>query len=413
MSQGKEHFNRREFLLKTFSGIASVGFLGLSEKGQVLHGQEKLTHETKKKIIFRTLGRTGIQLPIVNMGVMNADNPALLQSSYKVGVRYFDTAGYYQRGRNEEMVGNVIKELKIRDKVIIGTKVYIPHQQRGMSPEQMKKTFLNMAEESLKRLQMDYVDILYLHVVEDVNYLNNPGIKEALELLKKEKKTRFIGFSTHANMTECINEAARTGFYDVILTAFNYSMYDNKELIEAIKNAASKGIGIIAMKTQCQQPWYLQQYEPSNRRKYYEGKIIHTAVLKWVLRHEYITTAIPGYTTFQQMEEDFSVAYNLEYTPEEKKFLEDRNVKLAIKGYCQQCYQCIPSCPHRVDIPTLIRVHMYAVCYGNFYQARDTLNSISHEKNLQMCASCNTCKAICVNRVDIPKRISELKAIYV
>ena len=410
MGSKKKAFSRREFISRTLSGMASVGLLGVSGKAVSSIGREQLGQYSGKEIIYRTLGRTGIRMPVVNMGVMNADNPALVKRSYEIGVRHFDTAASYQRGRNEEMLGNAIKELNVRDKITIGTKIYIPHQQRGMPPEQAKETYLNVAEESLKRLQTDYVDILYSHNVSNIEYLNNPGIQAALQLLKKQKKARFIGFTTHSNMAECINEAARTGFYDVVLTTFNYSMSDNKEVKNSIKNAASKGIGIIAMKTQCSQYWYRENV-PSASQKFYEGKIMHKAVLKWVLRHEYITTAVPGYTTFQQMDEDFPVAYDLEYTPEEKKFLKDRNVKLSM-GYCQQCYRCVPTCPNEVDIPTLMRTHMYAACYSNFYQARDTLDGIPSGKSLQACASCSTCTASCVNRIDIAKRIDELKTIY-
>jgi len=58
----------------------------------------------------------------VSMGVMNADVPGILRRSYELGIRHFDTAAVYQNGRNEEMVGIVIKEMGIRDKVVISTK---------------------------------------------------------------------------------------------------------------------------------------------------------------------------------------------------------------------------------------------------------------------------------------------------
>jgi len=163
-----------------------------------------------------------------------------------------------------------------------------------MSPEQAKETYLKIADESLKRLQTDYVDILYSHVVESIDWLNNPGILEAFKLLKEQKKARFIGFSTHQNMAECINEAVRTDFYDIILTAFNYAMADDENLINALKNADSNGIGLMAMKTQCSQYWY-REYVPEGKREYYKGRILHTAVLKWALRNDFITTlaAIP------------------------------------------------------------------------------------------------------------------------
>ena len=135
-------------------------------------------------------------------------------------------------------------------------------------------------------------------------------------------------------------------------------------------------------------------------------------VLKWVLQHRFITSAIPGFTTFREVEQDFSVAYDLQYTREEKKFLEDEQVKLLMGKNCKQCNSCSGTCSRGVDIPALMRVHMYAACYSNFYQARDTLNEIKQGKGLDVCSSCDTCTAKCVNRVDIKSRIDELKTIY-
>ena len=384
----KNSYSRREFLSKSVSSLAGAGFLGTSGRALLSYDQEKLSQESnkKKEIIYRSLGKTGISIPIVNMGVMNAFDSALVKRSYEIGVRHFDTAAWYGRGRSEESVGNAIKELNVRDNVIIGTKVYIPLLQRNITPKQAKETYLRIANESLQRLKTDYVDILYSHVVQDIDWLNNPGILEALQLLKKQGKTRFIGFSTHQNMAECIRQATKDGHYDVILTAFNYAMGDDKELMDALKNAHAKGIGLIAMKTLCAQYWY-REHVPSDKLSYYKGKIMHTAVLKWALRNDFIATAIPAYTTFQQMEEDFSVAYDLKYTLEEKRFLEDRDVKLSL-GYCRQCQQCLSTCPKGVDIPTLMRTHMYVACYTNFYQARDTLDEIPRGKSLDACVLC-------------------------
>jgi len=413
MASKKKVLSRRDFINRG-AGMASLGFLGLA--GKKLGSKELITSKTVKKgkINYRQLGKTGIKIPVVNMGVMNSENPELVRKSYEIGVRYFDTAAHYQRGKNEQIVGGVIKELNARDKVIIGTKIYIPHSQRGeMSSEQKKEFFLNEANECLKRLQTDYIDILMIHNVQKLEYLNDPGIIEALNTIKKSGKTRFIGFSTHnySTMPELINSAAETGRFDVIETAFNYSMFDYNLHINAMKKAYSNGIGFLAMKTQCMQPWY-KPSENSVKRKYYEGKINHPALLKWVLSHDFITSAIPGYTNFEQMEEDFSVVYDLRLTPEEKKYLEDRNIKLSLLSVCKQCGKCETTCPKGVMVPELIRTHMYAASYNNFFKARQTLDDIPEDKGIKNCLECNECSAKCAYRVNIPRRIEELKLIY-
>jgi len=410
MTGKKQHFSRRKFVYSAFAGIAALGFRNFPERNAIYGKRDHLSHELKNDIIYRKLGNTGLNLPVVNLGVMNSFDPALVRRAYELGVRHFDTAAWYQQGRNEEMVGNVIKELNARDEVVIGTKIYVPHQQRNMTFTQVKEAYLKIAEESLRRLQTDYIDILYSHDVTAVDWLNNPGILEALQKLKETGKARFIGFSTHSNIRECVEESIHSGFYDVILTAFNYGMNENNALLETLEKAASKGIGLIAMKTQCTQ-YHYRQYVPRDDMYYYQGTIMQTAVLKWALRHEFITTAIPGCTTFRQIEDDMAVACDLNYKPEEKQFLEDRNVKDSL-GYCLQCQRCIQTCPKGVDIPTLMRTHMYATCYSNYYQASDTLESIPESKSISVCSSCMLCTAQCANRIDIARRIGELKALY-
>ncbi len=411
-NETKSTINRRDFLKKGATGVASLGILGAA--GPVLGADDIKKGKPAKKgnMIHRTLGKTGIKIPIVNMGVMNADNPNLLKRAYESGMRHFDTAANYQRGKNEEMVGKVVKELNIRDKVVIGTKIYLPEQRRGIDSAKKKEFFLKTMEECLKRLQTDYVDIMYIHSVSETGFTSDPGVKEAMLRMKKEGKAKHIGFTTHANMTEVLNEGIDLGIYEVVEIAFNYSMHQNIEMIKAMKKTAAKGIGLVAMKTQCQQPWYRKHYEPKDSHALYEGKLVHSALLKWVMKHPFITTAIPGFTTFEQLDEDITVAYNLDYSPEEKKFLEDRAIKTALASVCQMCGSCVSTCPRGADIPNLMRTHMYAANYSNFYQARDTLREIARGRGLDACSSCSSCGATCANRVDIAGRLDELKVIY-
>ena len=389
-------------------GVAGAGLLAFSP-GKI-GGEETRTENAGRKPVVRRLGKTGIEVPIVSMGVMNADIPGLIRRSFEIGVRHFDTAAGYQNGRNEEMVGSVLSELNVRNQVVIGTKVGF-RPRAGMESGQVKQGFLNDFSGCLKRLKTGYVDILYIHNVKDVETLRNPGLLDGLAQAKKEGKARFVGFSTHTNMASCLDEAVRTGFFDVVLSTINYSMHDNRQLLQSMENAAAKGIGVIAMKTQCQQTWYREQ-EPAGARGLYDGPILHKALLKWVLSHEFITTAIPGYVNFAQLEEDVSVAFQPQYTPDEKKFLQDRKVIAAMRSVCQQCGGCRATCPNGADVPELVRGHQYAAAYGNFDAARECLDAIPAGSGLSVCRSCENCRAQCVNRVDIGRRLMDLRMIY-
>ena len=110
-----KEWNRRDFIVKP---IVWAGAAGVLSKTSLSFAEPA----NSAPLLQRTLGRTGLTLPIVSMGVMNADIPGLIRRSYELGIRHFDTAAVYQNGRNEEMVGAVVKEMGIRDKIIVSTK---------------------------------------------------------------------------------------------------------------------------------------------------------------------------------------------------------------------------------------------------------------------------------------------------
>ena len=245
----KKQINRRSFFSKSIQGMGAIA--AMNTINPRYPAPTILTSTGKKgNIIYRTLGKTGLKMPIIGMGVMNANIPEIVAESYKQGVRHFDTAWFYQRGRNEEMVGDVIKTLGVRDDVTIATKIYIRDVSQGKTGEELKDIFLDRFHQSLKRLKTDYVDILYLHNVEYLAQIKVPEIKTDLTKLKKEKKVRFVGFSTHANMTEVISEAIKSDLWEVILVAYNFTMWDDQNLYKTLQQAFNKGIGLVGMKTQ-------------------------------------------------------------------------------------------------------------------------------------------------------------------
>ena len=387
-------WNRRDIITKPLTWLAASRLLS----GFDLFGET--VPDSSAPIIYRTLGKTGLRLPIVSMGVMNAYIPGVVRRAYEVGMRHFDTAAGYQNGRNEEMLGKVIKELGVRDKVVIATKAFIPppiRRTRASGPE-IRKIF----EGSLTRLQMDHVDILYYHSVDSADEAGLEGPLSALTSLKKEGKTRFIAISSHSPEA-ILNEAIKLDTYDVALIIINYTMASDKGLLDAIDRAAKKGIGLVAMKTQAggttrPDPKLPKTLPPQSQ----------TALLKWVLRNESIATAIPGFTTFEQLAQNFSVARNLAYTDAERQFLGDPKF-VAQAEFCVQCGKCREDCPLQVEIPALMRSHMYAVQYANYDLARDTMAGIARGKGLQACSDCTSCKVNCRNFVNIDRKISDLK----
>jgi predicted aldo/keto reductase-like oxidoreductase len=401
---------RRDFIATAAAGIVGAGLSGVHAGragAQETISPADTTAAQGGTIITRPLGKTGLVLPIVNMGVMTAENPEVVRAAYDIGVRLFDTAAYYQGGKNEEMVGRVIKDLGVRDEVVIATKIYTPDMRRGDTPADTRRKMLKQIDECLARLKTDHVDILYVHNVDAADIVNDDAIRDAMEEIRASGKTRFTGVTTHKNMHEVVGAVASTGRYDVVLTAINVTMADYTDLLSAISSASKAGVGVVAMKTQAGGRRFPLPVDMNE----YSGSIINTTSLKWVLRMPDIHTAIPGFTSFEHMREDFSVAYGLEYTEQEKCLLRDCDLKVGL-GFCRQCGVCVASCPSGADIPAMMRAHMYAAQYSDFEKASDTYRGIERGRGVEACRGCGTCRAVCPHAVRIAGRIGELKMLY-
>ncbi len=300
--------NRRDFLRSSVAGLGS--FFVLPAADQRAEEQKGDKRKGPRKFAYRTLGKTGIKLPVITMGVMNSDNPNLIRAALDSGMVHLDTAHGYMRGKNEEVIGGVIKG-RPRDSFVIGTKIYLPRDEStGLHKETAtEQFFLSRLDTSLKRLGLDYVDILYHHNVwKRESALYEPALK-ALEKAKKEGKVRHVGLTTHRNEPEVIHAAVDSKFYDVIEVAYNHRQKHQAKIREALAKAGSAGLGVVAMKT-------LGGGEKNL------GKTEARAALKWVLQDPNVHTIIAGFTTFDQLELDLSVMEDLTLKPAEKSHLE-------------------------------------------------------------------------------------------
>ncbi len=392
--------SRRAFLSKSALGVASIGLAGTTPDMAAAQLSER---QSSGPPIQRTLGRTGISLPVVSIGAMNSDSPALYHRAYDLGIRHFDTAEVYLQGKSEEVLGSFMKDRGNRADVCLATKIgsSIRRVDRSRFRSELERTF----EGCLNRLQTDYVDILYHHGISDAEGVNHEIARDYFGELQEQGRIRWPGISTHSGQAEVLNEMAKDDFWSVALVGFNVTMADNRQLLEAMRNAASKGVGIVGMKALGggrRGPDSPAGAPDSNQ----------TAMLKWVLNHEEVTTIIPGITTFDQLDLDWSVASDLTYTNEERSFLEQGDL-LASLQFCQQCQECLPSCPNDVDVPTLMRTYMYAAQYANFAHARMTLDGIPSRQGIATCSACSACTAQCSHSIDIPRRVSTLRSMYV
>jgi hypothetical protein len=343
----------------------------------------------------RTLGRTGIQVPLVSMGVMNADNPNLVKAALDGGMFLLDTAHGYQDGRNEEMIGTVIAGRK-RDSFVLCTKVFVStlDRQTGLfGPKTRGEEIAEKLDISLKRLGLDHVDVLYLHAQTARAGVLHETILKGLEKVKRDGKARFIGVSTHKNEPEVLRAAVEAKLYDVVLTSYNFKQDHHLEVQKAIGEAALAGLGIVAMKTQAGVYWDKEKTKPIDMK----------AALRWALRDPNVATAIPGFTTFDQLQDDLIVMREPALTPADSEKLRDE--KLA-GLFCQGCEECLEPCRQHLPIPELMRSYMYGHAYRNREAAQSLLLALDLPRT--PCGDCDSCPVVCAKGFDVRDRIRDI-----
>ena len=153
------------------------------------------------------------------------------------------------------------------------------------------------------------------------------------------------------------------------------------------------------MKTQAGVFWDRERQDPINMK----------AALKWALKNENVHTSIPGFNTFDQMNDDLSVMADLQLTPEERE-----DLKLGMRNgtpglFCDQCGDCLAQCGEGVDVPTVMRSYMYAYGYKSPRTAKDTLAAVDLDD--LACATCDECTVTCKMKFDVRRRAVDIARI--
>jgi predicted aldo/keto reductase-like oxidoreductase len=384
-----KNIDRRDFLKRSIAGAAGIIAFTPQIPGAELQAEGN-------KIIYRTLGKTGLQIPVISFGVMRADNPGLCKAGYEKGIKLFDTAHGYQNGNNETMLGNVLKSYP-RESFYLATKIKLIGLDKGGKPTNQTTAddFLEKFGISLSRLQMDHVDILYVHNVDNPEVLSHKPILEALKKLRRDGKVRYVGFSTHKNEAAVINAAAEKGKWDVILTSYNFMQTYSGDLQKAIRKAAGEGTGFVAMKTLAGGGFFDKE----------KTKPINTAAaIKWALSNPDITTAIPGMTDFDQLDLNIKLLTDITLTDKEKN---DLIVPASESGlYCNGCNKCIAQCRRSLPVPDLMRAYMYAYGYSNPEMANSLLSELG--TSADPCRNCAGCTVDCIKKFSIREKIADI-----
>jgi predicted aldo/keto reductase-like oxidoreductase len=390
MKMMRNLWSRRKFLRNSSKSLAAVGVaIPIIKKrmdSKILNNNQE--SQGKLSLEYRILGRTGLKVTTVAYGAMRTRDHAVIHRALDLGLNYIDTARIYMDGYNEEVVGKVMKTR--RKEVFIATKT--------LPDLETENELMASLEKSLISLNTDYVDVIQLHNLKEVDQIKNEECMKTLEKMKKQGKARFIGFTTHRNQTELVQEATKMGFYDIILVGYNFKSPDDLGI--AIKKAALENIGIVGMKTQAggYEDHKLGAYTP------------HQAALKWVLQNTGVATTIPSMVTYAQLDEDIQ-AMNGQMGWNDRKSLY-RYGKAIDKTLCRMCDSCTSMCPRGVDVLDVNRCLMYANGYDDFELASGTFHGISRNRQPVICRDCTSCSVRCPFGLDVRKNMLQALTLF-
>jgi len=365
--------SRRNFLTAFTSSV--LGF-GLAKNVKAGFRNKVSTHNESSPIKvqkYNILGKTGIKVSDVSCGAISFFEPNVLRYAYDLGVNYFDTAEGYMRTKSETFIGEALKD--IRKKITITTK-------HGLSPKVKRDEIIKRVEESLKRLQTDYIDIAMVHGVSDTSLLENEEIQAAYSQLKTDGKIRFTGFSTH-NAKLTLNQVLKNDFAQVVLIIYNHM--EGKEIEPLMAPVHNKGIGIVAMKI-------FAGGRHGNLKSLISQEVSYPqAAISWVLSNPSIHCCIPTMSSYSHVEE---------YVAASGKSLNRADLNVIAEyqhqsnnQYCRvSCSECLSSCPNNVAINDVLRYKMY---FENYRMEKEAMRYYAELPKSKMAVNCSNCSGYC------------------
>jgi hypothetical protein len=351
------------------------------------------TASSPVKLDYKVLGRTGLRVTTVGFGCMITSDGSVIERAADAGINYFDTARGYSHGNNERMVGAALGAR--RKQVVLSTKTHAPDK-AGMQQH---------LEQSLRELNTDYIDIWYLHGRSSPDDIRDDMI-EAQQLARQQGKIRFAGVSTHSGQQQLLPWMVQKGVFDVVLTAYNFTMDAGME--QAIATAAKAGMGVVAMKVMAGGIRSVRPGNPLYDRLTQPGALL--AALKWVVNKPNVATTIPSMTDNDQLEENLKAMGNPLSAGDQK--LLAAHLEMIRPVYCRLCGQCEGACQKGLPVADVLRCLTYADGYGQFALGRERFQELSAGQPVVRCGDCARCTVECPHGVHVSERMARAQELF-
>lgn len=321
------------------------------------------------------------------------------------GINHIETASGY--GKSEEYLGEALRgELsQEREKLYITSKI---------PPTVDTDTMRRCIDNSLKNLQLDYLDCLGIHGLNTWQHLDwvlaENGCMKAVREAVDDGRVRHVGFSTHAPL-EIILAAINTDFFEFVNLHYYYFFQRNAAAIEL---AAEKDMGI----------FIISPADKGGRLYTPPEKLIELTKpfsplelnYRFLLGDKRVTTLSVGAANPEELIEPLKVAdedgeLSLEEISVFEKLEKHQNQVLGTEK-CSQCYECLP-CPENINIPEVLRLRNLTVAYdmedygkyryGMFENAGHWFPGMKGSR----CTECGDCLPRCPEELDIPALLKD------
>ena len=359
---------------------------------------------------YRRFGKTNLHLSVFSLGTMRYLNDSenvqqTIEKALSLGINHLETARGY--GDSEAYLGKAIKAgLSVpRNQIYITTKI---------PPTADADTMRQYIDESLNRLNLDYLDCLGIHGLNTWQHLEwvqaKNGCMQAVEEAINDGRVRHIGFSTHGSL-DVILAAINTNLFEFVNLHYYYFFQHNAP---AIQLAKEKDMGVFIISPADKGG---KLYTPSQTLK--ELCYPFTPLnlnYRFLLSDNRINILSIG----PAKPEELVISPELFDHPNELtkaeidifEKLENQQNDVLLTDKCSQCYDCLP-CPENIHIPEVLRLRNLALAYdmtdygkyryGMFENAGHWFPGMKANR----CTECGDCLPKCPENLDIPALLKD------